>query len=65
MPPLADLKDIYSKATLGAGWWRHRVKALPRGMRGGGEGEAKPDPERQTWKEREATGFDSAWNLPV
>lgn len=31
MPPLADLKDIYSKVMLGAGWWRHRDKVVPRG----------------------------------
>lgn len=39
MPPLADLKDIYSKVMSGAGWQRHRDKAVPTRMRRGGEKE--------------------------
>lgn len=42
---LADLKDIYSKAMLGAGWWRHRDKAVPRGVRRGERRRSKARPE--------------------
>lgn len=43
MPPLADLKDIYSKVMSGAGWQRH--KAVPRRMRRGGRRRSKARPE--------------------
>lgn len=67
MPPLADLKDIYSKVMLRAGWRRRRDKAVPRGMRRGERRRSKARPEgvADLEGERLHTGFHSAWDPPL